>query len=136
MPINTNARFTNISDPVYQPDICSIWNITNSEVCVITTTQDGSGPQAHGYLSGLIVRLIVPQYWGMTQVNQLEGIITVLSDTTFSMDIDTSLFDPFVIPSVDPNRFYQVAQVIPIGEVNTQLRQAVRNVLPPLAGLL
>lgn len=109
--------------PVYQPAMRVISSITNGFPSVVTTTVN------HQYLDGTIVRLIVPTGFGMVQANQLTGSILVLSPTTFSVDIDTTLFDVFVLPSSFPLD-YNDAQVIPVGEDNDTLLAATYNVLP------
>jgi hypothetical protein len=55
------------------------------------------------------------------------GEIVVISPTTFSVNIDTTSYTPFVIPSL---AHYTCSQVIPIGEDNTLLTAATKNVLP------
>lgn len=78
--------------PVYQPAMRIISSITNADPAVVTTTFN------HQYQSGLIVRLNVPLGYGMQQANQLYGPIMVTGDTTFTIDIDTTFFDPLVVP--------------------------------------
>lgn len=134
MPINPVARFSAPQSPVYRPSIMDILSISNDEQAVIVTTYDGVNPGNHNYQTGLIVRLLVPGNWGMNQINDLKGTITVLSPTSFSIPINTMNFDPFVIPSLQPGFNYTPSQVVPIGEVNEQLNQAVQNILPPLGG--
>ena len=109
--------------PVYQPAMRIITNITNGFPATVTTSF------AHQYITGTIVRLDVPREFGMTQVNQKFGPITVTSDTTFTIPIDTTYFDSFSISMTFPFS-YQSAQSVPIGEVNELLRAAVQNVLP------
>ena len=109
--------------PVYQPAMRVIANITNASPAVVTTTIN------HQYLTGTIVRLIVPKGFGMVQANQLVGTILVLTPTTFAIDINTTNFDAFTLPSSFPPG-YNDAQVIPIGEENALLAAATNNVLP------
>jgi len=110
-------------NPVYQPAMRLVTNITNAVQALVTTSF------AHNYQTGDIVRLIIPQGWGMVQANGLYGPITVVSPTTFTIAIDTSLFDQFVTPPNPSPYVISVAQVIPIGEVNSKLSQATHNVL-------
>lgn len=106
--------------PVYRPQLMFIAAITQALPAVVTTTAN------HNYGSGLIVRMLIPLSAGMTQLNGIEFPITVLSPTTFSIPIDTSFFDPFVFP---PNPQPTSPQVVPTGELNDQLDQAVYNIL-------
>ena len=109
--------------PIYQPAMRIISDITNGFPAVVTTTFN------HQYLSGLIVRLNIPEGYGMVQVNQLTGTIVVISDTSFEIDLDTTYFDAFTTPGTYPLDA-QYPQVVPIGEVNESLRQSTQNVLP------
>lgn len=112
-----------IERPTYQPAMRIIETITNANPAVVTTTFD------HNYLSGTIVRLLFPLGYGMEQAHELQGVITVTGDTTFSIAIDTTFFSPFTTPATFPED-RQYPQVVPIGEVSSTLRAATRNVLP------
>lgn len=109
--------------PVFQPAMRLIANITRATSAEVTTTFE------HNYQTGDIVRLVVPVGFGMIQANRLRGTIAVNSPTTFYIDIDTTYFEPFVIPPDPSPSVITVAQVIPIGQVNSKLTQATRNVL-------
>ncbi len=108
--------------PVFQPAMRIISGITNDFPAVVTTTFN------HQYINGIVIRLIVPPGYGMVEANQLFGTIVVLSDTTFSIDIDTRYFNQFVVP-MGPNS-NQSSQAIPFGEDNATLLAAYTNVLP------
>ncbi len=113
------------TSPVYKPAMRVIAGITNAPQCTVTTTVD------HGYIVGTIVRLDVPPSGGMIQANQKTGtILQVPSTTTFVMDLNTTLFDVFSVPSVFPPA-YNDSQVVPIGEDNDILTAAVVNALNP-----
>ena len=79
-----------VNQPTFQRAMRVISSITRANPAVITTTTD------HQYIDGMIMRINVPKGFGMQQINQLQGEITRLSDTTFSIDIDTTLMDPFL----------------------------------------
>lgn len=111
-------------NPDYYPAMRLIAAITNGNPAVITTTF------AHGYGTGIIVRIVVPKADGMEQINGMTGTITVTGDTTFTIDIDTTYFEAFAIPGVYPPHTDICALVIPIGEVNETLLYASRNVAP------
>lgn len=70
-----------------------------------------------------------PDLFGMTQVNGNIYLISILSDTTFSLNADTSNFDSFT-PTTDP----QAPQAIPIGEISSTLQNAEQNTLIPYGG--
>jgi len=117
MPILASAR------PTYQPAMRIVTAITNAYPAQVTTSFD------HNYIDGTIVRLHIPDGFGMLQANNLYGIIAVTSPTTFTVTIDTTQFDVFAAPVQFPQS-QQSAKVVPIGEINSQLTAAVRNVLP------
>jgi len=145
--------------PMYQPAVRIITSITNAYPALITTgtiTYPAHvltvTPYVHQYLSGTIVRIQIPNYFGMSQLNGQEGEITVVNATQFTINIDTTMYDPFVIPPIvlvlDPvtgllvpsrpirelsDGTYaqeQYAYVIPFGEDTAQLTASVENVLP------
>jgi len=108
--------------PTFQPAMRIIAGITNASPAVVTTSFD------HNYITGLIVRLYIPLGYGISQLDKYEGPITVLSDTTFSLDVDSTEFDTYTTPSAFPlDRQY--AQVVPTGEINSTLAAATDNVL-------
>ena len=110
-----------VQDPLYQPAMRQISNITQAEQATVTTTFD------HQYIVGEIVRLVVPIDYGMQQVNGQTGTIISVTDDTFVIDINTSLYDAFVNSLTS----LQYPQVIPIGEVSETLLAATHNTLRP-----
>jgi len=76
--------------PIFQRAMRAISSITNAFPAIVTTTTN------HQYITGMVIRLNIPKGFGMQQVNQKYGEIIKLSDTTFSIDIDTTLMDPFL----------------------------------------
>lgn len=109
---SVNPNFPWIFDARY------ISSITNATQAVVTTTAP------HGYSSGFNVRIVFPfpyaNSFGMFQINGLSGLINVLSPTTFSIDINTLSFSPFVLGTT-----LQQPQVIPIGQFsNTDLNDS------------
>lgn len=121
-----------IAFPTFQRAMRQITAITNAFPAQVTTSFD------HQYQSGLIVRLVIPNVpdnYGMHEANNLTGTITVNSPTTFLIDIDTTNFSAFIIPTAPVGRLpagalLQFPQVIPIGEINNILTEATQNVLP------
>lgn len=115
--------------PVYQPAMRTITAITNAFPALVTTNIN------HNYVTGQWVRIIVPETFGMVQINKMQGYITVTSPTQFTIELDTIPFDAFVVPAdrvypEGPTSQVQYAQVIPIGERYNQFNAAVKNVLP------
>jgi hypothetical protein len=129
MPI-TGPNYFAVQNPSFKPAMRNILTLTQSNPALVTTTFDGTNPGAHGYISGLIARLIIPNNFGMVQANELFGVVTVVNDTQFTISIDTSFFEPFVVPAYNPGHNGTPAQVIPFGQINDQLINATQNVLP------
>jgi hypothetical protein len=102
--------------------------ITNANPASVTTSI------AHGYKSGLIVRIDIPrpitgaQGVGMEQINKQFGEIIVTGPTTFTIDIDTTHYDTFALPNPVPAR-YTCAQCVPIGENSNIIYLATNNIL-------
>ncbi len=112
-------------DPIFQPALRLITNITKAAQAVVTTSFD------HDYISGVIIRFNIPRAYGMTELDSKTGIVTVLSDTTFSVDIDTREFNAFVNFDPTMGQWYEknlAATTVPVGEVNSSLLSATRNV--------
>ena len=111
-----------IQFPMYQPAMRIISDITQAYPAEVTTTF------AHNYTTGLIVRLNVPPTYGMFQANLFSGPIIVTSDVTFTIKLDTTSFDSFVIPpGTTAAQDQYCSTVVPVGD--TSLNQAMRNVL-------
>lgn len=105
--------------PIFRPVMRIITNITNDIAAHVTTSFN------HNYITGLIVRIVMPQGYGMQEINQLFGSIVVTGDTTFTIAIDTTSFSPFSTPITQ----LQYPQSIPFGEDNETLYGAYRNIL-------
>ncbi len=113
-----------LENPTYQPALRLINNITNAPNALVTTSFD------HDYLPGLIVRLLVSSEFGMVQANQLVGtILSTPALDSFIIDINTSNFDVFSAPIPEPWYVNDFPAVVPVGEINSSLNQATRNVL-------
>lgn len=107
-PVNPFTFPVNPNFP-WLPATSIISSITRASQAVITTTSP------HGYSTGFNVRIVFPFPYGLTfgmyQINGLTGVINVLSPTSFSISIDSTNFNPFVVGTTLEN-----AQVIPIGQ--------------------
>jgi hypothetical protein len=114
---------TALQYPVFAPALRIINSITNGYPTLISTTF------AHGYQTGLTVRLDIPPGFGMQQINQQFAPITITGSTTFTMPIDSTYYDAYSPSGVYPESA-QFGQVIPMAEINSILTQAVQNVLP------
>lgn len=91
-----------------------ISNVTNAVGAVVTTTED------HGYETGYVVRVNVPQSYGMSLYAQAKIIVT--GTNTFLTDIDTSNQPPFVSPVFVPDGSgFTNAQTTPISGVTENI---------------
>lgn len=118
-----------IPNPVFQQAMRVITAITNAYPALVTTSF------AHQYITGMKVRLKIPFGYGMAQANQQTGFITIVNTTQFTLNLDTTSFDNFVIPapyyplSTGELVVPQFAQVIPFAEDVSMITAATRNVL-------
>jgi hypothetical protein len=119
IPIDTSgANFTAttvttwrkvITPPYYYPQRAFITGMTAANPIVVTTATN------HGYTVGQQVRLRVSSQFGMTQANNLQGVITAVTATTLTIgSIDSSAFNAFAWPAVTSLPFTQ-CYVEPIG---------------------
>lgn len=119
IPINTNtANFTATTvttwqkvkvGPLFYPQRTFITGMTAANPIVVTTSTN------HGYTVGQQVRLHVPAVFGMVQANNLQGVITAVTATTFTIgSIDSSAFTAFAWPAVTSLPFTQ-PYVTPVG---------------------
>ena len=101
-------------DPIFYPRRRSITKITQAASAVITMSV------THGYKVGQLVRFVVPEIYGMTEMNGLQGTITAIDTTTttgnsITVNIDSSAFTAFAFPLTADVPFSR-AEVIPVGE--------------------
>lgn len=98
----------------YVPKRRLIFNVTNAVNAEVTTTED------HGYETGYVVRVNVPEAYGMSLFAQAKIIVT--GTTTFLTDIDTSNQLPFIPPVFVPDGSgFTNAQVVPISGVTDNI---------------
>jgi hypothetical protein len=112
--------------PVIQiPSSLLIKAITQSAPMVITVEIGNPTTEANTYIVGMNVRLTVPRPYGMYQANNLTGTITAINGSNFSLNINSSLFDPFVIPS---GNVETPASIAPSGSRNLQYNNSTDQV--------
>ncbi len=87
-----------------------IADIDNAQLATVTTSED------HGFDDGDWIRLIVPPEYGMSFDYTQARVVSVPSDDTFIVAIDTLDMDAFVVP-VDYPYIMQPAQVVPMSGV-------------------
>lgn len=105
------------------PSALLITAITQAAPMVITFTVPSTG--SNSYVLGQVVRLTVPNSYGMFQANGLTGKIIGLGMSTMTLNIDSSGFDPFVIP---PSGAETPASLAPSGSQNLQFSNFTETV--------
>jgi hypothetical protein len=93
------------------PQFLDIAAISQSYPMVVTVQE------ANMYLSGQNLHFSVPSSYGMTQLDQMTGTILEVNGFNFLVDIDSTIFDPFVIPAAGTE---QPATVTYSGSKNKQ----------------
>ncbi len=97
------------------PSSLLITNITNSSPMVVSFTVPSTG--SNTYIPGQVVRLSVPRPYGMFQANGLTGKILTAGSSSMTLNIDSTLFDVFVVPS---GNVEQPATLSPSGSQNLE----------------
>lgn len=77
----------------YQPSKVFVQGISQATSAVVTTTFD------HGYSVDENVTMHIPEFWGMTEMDGLQGRITAVTANTFTIDINSSAFTAFTYPT-------------------------------------
>ena len=98
------------------PSSLLIVAITQSFPMIVTCTVNPV-TASNTYIAGQLVILNIPYSYGMFQANQLVGQIILVNGLNFSLDIDSTLFDAFVIP---PPTAEIPASLAPAGSRNLQ----------------
>lgn len=77
------------------------------------------------YIPGQCVLLIIPVSYGMQQANGLTGVITAIASNVFTLNIDSTYFDPFIFPPIGNS---QPASMSPAGSRNLQYSNQTNKV--------
>jgi len=93
-------------DPIFYPRYRYVVNISRAVGAVITTSVQ------HGYTVGQKIRVSVSSEFGMIEIDKVEGIVTAVTASTITTNIDSSGFTaftfalpaalPFTMPTVSP----------------------------------
>ena len=96
-------------DSYWYPRYRYVCAITQAQFAVVTTTVD------HGYTVGQELRMTVPAAFGMQEMNNLQVIVTAVTASTFTTNIDSTGFTAFAFPlsAIAP---FSPAMVTTIGE--------------------
>lgn len=97
----------------YTPYLCYLSGVVTGNPTTITVTQ------THAFVVGNEVQFLIPKQWGIQQLSGLTGIVTSVTSNTFIVNIDSSVFDPFITPVVVLPLVIDSPQVVAIGDTNT-----------------
>lgn len=100
--------FFKLSDANYLPKRREISDVTLAIEPTVTTTE------AHGYSVGQLVRLHVDDRYGMDINGKKATVLTVPTDTTFTVDYDTSQLATYVTPTYSDGDGFTTSHVVPI----------------------
>lgn len=103
------------------PGSLLITNMTNA-VQMVITVQDSP---VNTYIPLQKIYLSVPATYGMYQANGLTGQILAINGLNFTMNIDSTSFDAFTMPSTYQEK---PASLSPSGSTNLQFNNTTRQV--------
>lgn len=98
------------------PSSIVITAITRAYPMVVTVDVDPL-TEANTYIENQLVKLTVPITYGMFQADGLVGQVLSVSGSDITLNIDSTLFDPFVVPAAGK---LQPASLAPYGSRNLQ----------------
>jgi len=94
---------------LFTPKNNNLADISNAASGVVTTLVD------HGYAIGQKVKFHIPSNYGMIELDGVEANITAVTDSTFTINIDTSGYTAFTFPVYTATPF-NYATVVPVGD--------------------
>jgi hypothetical protein len=109
------------------PSSLLVTAITQSAPMIVTVVIGNTTTEANTYIVGMAVRLFVPKSYGMYQANNLVGTINAINGSNFTLSLDSSLFDAFVIPS---GNVETPASIGPNGSRNLEYDNRTSNIVP------
>lgn len=108
------------------PSSMVIINITKSYPMVVTVDINPVS-ESNTYIEGQLVKLFVPITYKMFQADGLQGKVLSNNGTDITLDIDSTLFDSFIVPS---GTVLQPASLAPSGSRNLQYTNGTNIVVP------
>lgn len=105
--------------PVIQiPSSLEITAITQALPMVVTVAIENATTEANTYIVGMAIKLFIPYTYKMYQANNLVGTIMAINGSQFTLNLDSTQFDAFVVPS--GVTIEQPATISPAGSRNYQ----------------
>lgn len=123
MTVPNNAN-TYLPGVIQIPSTLQISSATQSNPLVLTVSNDPV-TAVNTYQSGQLVYFNVPRNYGMYQLNMQTGQIINVNGNTLTINIDSSMYDPFVVPSITAE---QPASIAPAGSRNIQFSNFTNNI--------
>lgn len=120
VPNNAN---TFLAPVIAIPSSLQITAISQSNPMVITYSVNPN-TASFSYIVGQLVKLTIPNSYGMQQANNIVRQIVSIGTGTVSLNIDSTNFDPFSAPSSGE----QPASFSPYGSQNLQYSNATNSV--------
>ncbi len=108
------------------PSSLLITAATRAFPMVITVAIGNTSTEANTYIVGQNVRMTVPTTYGMFQANGLVGTITAVNGSNLTLNLDSSGFDAFVVPS--GVTVQQPASIAPFGSRNLEFSNQTNQV--------
>lgn len=102
----------------YEPSMFDIAEITRGMTTIITMNPSSIGgiTVQPNYVIGQLVKILIPFYYGMRQINNQKGyVLSIPSSTSVVIDIDSRSYNAFIpSPTFGPT----FPQIIAIGDIN------------------
>ena len=112
-PNNSNQYLPGV---IAIPSTLQIVSITNAMPAVITCVVQPV-TSANTYIAGQLVKLIIPNSYGMQQANNKTVQILSVNGLQFTIALDTTQYDAFAVPASTAE---QPASMAPAGSRNLQ----------------
>jgi hypothetical protein len=121
VPNNSNTYLPGV---IAIPSSLMITGITQSNPMVVTVSVN-SVSEADTYIPGQLVKLTVPVTYKMIQADGLIGQVLDNTGLNITLNIDSSLFDAFVVPS---GNVIQPASFAPSGSRNLAFSNSTNQI--------
>jgi hypothetical protein len=92
---------------------------------MVITVVVNSTTESMSYIPGQIIKLNIPFSYGMQQANGMTVEITAINSLNISVNVDSTNFDVFAIPS---STAQQPASIAPAGSRNLQYNNSTNAV--------
>jgi hypothetical protein len=119
-----NDANTYLPGVIQIPSSIVITAITKSYPMIVTVSIN-TVTEANTYIPGQVVRLTIPITYGMWQANGLTPKILSVNGSDLSLDVDSTKFDSFAVPS---GNVIQPASLAPSGSRNLEFNNQTLQV--------